>query len=198
MFYRTASLLSAMTAAALVVACDRNPGEDVVQARKEAQEEIARIQREADQKIAEARREAEQKIAEARQKAGEEQAGAQKDVAEERRELQEALKSAQHDTKEEYIEYARKRARLLELRAAELKAQAPTMPAADRGPVDQGLQDIEAKHREVLGSLNELSKDTKQPWSSAKADIDRKLSELEQRIDAVGGTPKMKPTTPAK
>lgn len=198
MFHRTASLLSAMAAAALVVACDRNPGEDVVEARKESQEEIARIQREADQKVAEARREAEQKIADARKKAGEEQADAKKDVAEERRELQEALKSAQHDTKEEYIEYARKRARLLELRAAELKAQAPTVPAVDRGAVDQGVQEIEAKHREVSMALNELSKDTKQPWSAAKADIDKKLSELEQRIDAVGGTAKMKPTTPAK
>ncbi|WP_155798584.1 hypothetical protein [Sorangium cellulosum] len=198
MFHRTASLLAAMAAAALVAACDRNPGEDVVQAGKESQEETARIQREADRKVAEARREADQKIADARKKAGEEKAGAQKDVAEERRELQEALKSAQQDTKEEYIEYARKRARLLELRAAELRAQAPTMPAADRGPVDQGLQDIEAKHREVIGTLDELSKDTKQPWSSAKADIDKKLSELEQRIDAVGGTATMKPTTPAK
>ncbi|KYF82467.1 hypothetical protein BE11_48775 [Sorangium cellulosum] len=191
-------MLSAMAAAALVVACDRNPGEDVVQARKEAQEEIARIQREADQKITEARREAEQKIAEARREAREERADARKDVAEERRELEEALKSARHDTREEYVEYARKRARLLELRAAELKAQAPTVPAVDRGAVDQGLQDIDAKHREVLGALNELSKDTKQPWSTAKADIDKKLNELEQRIDAVGGTARMKPTTPAK
>ncbi|WP_437291106.1 hypothetical protein [Sorangium sp. So ce406] len=187
-----------MAAAALVVACDRKPGEDVVQAGKESQEEIARSQREADRKVAEARREADQKSAEARKKAGEEQASAQKDVAKERRELQEALKSAQQDTKEEYIEYARKRARLLELRAAELKAQAPTVPAVDRGAVDQGLHDIEAKHREVIGTLNELSKDTKQPWSAAKADIDKKLSELEQRIDAVGGAPTMKPTTPAK
>ncbi|WP_437728292.1 hypothetical protein [Sorangium sp. So ce861] len=176
-----------MTAAALVIACDRNPGEDVVQARKEAQEEIARTQREADQKIAEARREAEEKIAEARKEAREERSDARKDVAEERRELQEALKSARQDTKEEYIEYARKRARLLELRAAELKAQSPTVPAADRGNVDQALREIEAKHRDVTGALNALGKDTKQPWSAAKVEIDRKLSELEQRVDAAGG-----------
>ncbi|WP_437941695.1 hypothetical protein [Sorangium sp. So ce341] len=187
LLYRTASLISSMTAAALVIACDRNPGEDAVQARKEAQEEIARIQREAEQKIAEARREAEGKIAEARKEAREERADARKDVAEERRELQEALKSARQDTKEEYIEYARKRARLLELRAAELKAQPPTVPAADRGSVDQALREIEAKHREVIGALNELGKDTKQPWSSAKVEIDRKLSEIEQRVDAAGG-----------
>lgn len=186
MFYRTATLLSAMTAAALVVGCDRSPGEDAVQARKEAQEEVARIQREADQKIAEAKKEADQKIAEATKEAREERADVRKDVAEERRELQEALKSARQDTKEEYIEYARKRARLLELRAAELKAQAPTMPAVDRGTVDKGLQDIDAKHREVIKSLDELGKDTKQPWTAAKAEIDRKLSELEKSVDAVG------------
>lgn len=86
MFTRTASLLSAMTAAVLGLACDRNPADDVAQARKEAQEEIARIQRESDQKIAEARREAEEEIAEARREAAEERADARKDVAEERRE----------------------------------------------------------------------------------------------------------------
>ncbi|WP_438036503.1 hypothetical protein [Sorangium sp. So ce204] len=197
MFYRTASLVSAMAAAALVVACDRNPGEDVVQARKEAQEEIARIQREAEQKIAEARREAAEEIAEARREARQERAGVREDVAEERRELEEALKGARHDTKAEYIEYARKRARLLELRAAELKAQAPTVPAVDRGPVDQALREIEAKHREVIGALNELGKDTKQPWSSARAEIDRKLSEIEQRVDAAGGAAKAA-TKPAR
>ncbi|WP_437973003.1 hypothetical protein WMF11_28900 [Sorangium sp. So ce295] len=114
-------------------------------------------------------------------------------MAEELRELQQALKSARHDTKEEYIEYARKRARLLELRAAELKARAPTLPAAHRGTVDQALQEIDAKHREVIGALNELGKDTKQPWSSARGEIDRKLSELEQRVDAAGGAAKATP-----
>jgi hypothetical protein len=188
MKYRTMSLLSAVAAAVLVTACDSNQADDVAKTRADAQEESARIQREADQKIAEARRVEAEKVAEAQREAQEKMAEARVDVAEERRELQESIKTARQSTKDEYLEYARKRARLLELQAAELKAKAAEVPPAAQRDFDKTVQEIDQERRSVLSSLDEVGKDTKDAWRTAKAKIDKELNDLEKRVEMIDTT----------
>lgn len=178
-------MLSAITAVVLVTACDRNEADDVTKARQEAQAEVAQSQRETDQQIAAARREADEKIVEAQREAQEKKIDAIQDVTEERRELQQALKDARQNTKEEYLEYAQKRTRLLELQAAALKAKAAEVPAAARNEFDKTLQDIELKRRSVVGSLNDLEKETKEGWGSTKAKIDQQLKQIEKQVETI-------------
>jgi hypothetical protein len=183
-------LLSAVGAAVLVTGCDRGDADDVAKARQEARDETARIQREADEKIAEVRREADRKIAEAQREADEKKVEATKeatkDVAEERRDLETALQRAKQDTREEYLEYARKKARLLELQTAEAKANANELPAQRAPDFDQKLQAIESRRRTVLDTLKDVDKeDAKDGWDMTKAKIQTELNELEKQVEMI-------------
>jgi hypothetical protein len=182
--------MGALGAAVLVTACDRGAPDEVAKARQEAREETTRIQREADEKIAEVRREADRKISEAQREADEKKTEATrevtKDIAEERRELEAALQSAKQDTREEYLEYARKKARLLELQTTEAKAKANELPAQGRPDFDRRLHDIESRHRVVLDTLKDVDKEgARGGWDTTKAKIQSELNELEKQVDMI-------------
>ncbi len=168
--------------AAVQPACDRSEAGDVAEARKEAQQEISEARREADKKIAEARREADKQVAEARQEAREKKAEARSDVAEERRELQAAIKNARQDTKEEFMDFAKKRAQLIALREGEAKDAATRTPPADQKAFDSTAREIDDMQRSLQQHLKQLE-DNKPNWPAVRGTISKELDELEARVD---------------
>ncbi len=178
---KTVHLILGMASLAVTAtqgACDRN----LPEARKESQQEIAEAQREADRKVAEARREAEKQIAEARQEAREKMTEARQDLTEKRRGLQEALKNARQETKHEYLDYAKKRVRLIELREQEAKDAATKTPPADQRAFDSLAREVDDMQRSLQQQLSQLE-DNKLNWPAAKAQLNNQLNELEARLE---------------
>jgi hypothetical protein len=188
MRYGIPSRACIVAAAALIAACDRKDARDIEKERREAAEEIARIQREADQKVAEARREADRKIAEVQREAqkdiAKEQKEASRDVAEERRDLEGSLKDAKQDTKEQYTDYAKKRLRLLELEAADVRATAAP-DAGARADFDQQMKNFDTKRQAVQREVSELDKAPPDKWAAMKPKIETQLDQLEKELEAI-------------
>lgn len=173
-------------ASLLVVACDENPAADVAKAQKEAKTDIAKAQGDANEKIGKAQGEANEKIKDAVQDMNKEMAAAQADVAKELRELETALRDAKKETQADFSEYAKKRTRLLELQAMQVKARATTATGAVKTEVDAGMKDFDVKYEAFKTSLKDLDKVSADKWAATKAKVDADFKELEESVANLG------------
>lgn len=172
--------------AVVLAACEQDPRQDMAAEQRAAQEKIAKAEKEAAEKVAEAKREANEKTASAAKELQEKKTEIKKDLAEELADKRYETFAAMSD----YRAFVTARVDERERRLNELKAKgaamAATMKADAKKEWDEGVRSVEMKLKTARDDLRSLDTSIEKTWASTKAKVDTEVKDLDRKVEELG------------